>query len=100
MSRAKLIESTKSRPAKFFTNDQAEIKRMTIEAYNNGVQSVKNQNWKYYKFKEEIGAKKGEATSYMRVESTAATDGLPTVHGHPVTKAEYKEHTTIKIKEE
>ena len=46
MSRAKLIESTKSRPAKFFTNDQAEIKRMTIEAYNNGVQSVKNQSSK------------------------------------------------------
>ncbi len=86
-SKDEIIRATRGgKPARYFSRDRSTIFRWEREAWENG-EPVRHANkpWKVYEHPEEVGANNGQATRYMRVESTP--DG--TIHGHPVTREWY-----------
>lgn len=57
----------------------------TIESYVGDIKVVTNgKTWKVMELDDVIGASGGSETNYMRVEMSGGT-----IHGHPITKAEY-----------
>jgi hypothetical protein len=77
--------STKNGPAKFYNGvNMDELQR---QAWDQGTPVTNGKPWKVFDAgPKDIGAKNGQSTRFMRVESTP--DGV--IHGHPITSAEYQ----------
>ncbi|MCK4651205.1 hypothetical protein KAT08_03480 [Candidatus Babeliales bacterium] len=54
-------------------------------AWEKGIPTTDGKTWKVFKADGIIGAKLGIETPYVRIEMSANT-----IHGHPITPAEYK----------
>ncbi len=81
-----IVKSTKYGKAKYKSG--INIQEIEKTTWDSGILVEKDKCWKVKKFDNIIGAKRGEATQYMRVEMSAGT-----IHGHPITEAEYKNLT-------
>lgn len=77
-----LVKSTKSGPAKYLPG--TEVESLERSAWANGTSVTNGKAWKVVKFDRIIGASGGVETQYMRIEMSADT-----IHGHPITEAEY-----------
>lgn len=77
-----VVKSTKNGPAKYKHNTNVEALERGVWATGQPVNNGKS--WKVERFSEVIGASNGVETNYVRVEYSAGT-----IHGHPITKAEY-----------
>ncbi len=77
-----VVKSTEKGPAKYLPNTQ--ISTLEKLAWDTGTPVTNGKTWKVKVFDETIGATEGKETIYMRVEMSAGT-----IHGHPISKAEY-----------
>gem|GEM_PF-5835799 len=78
-----IIKSTKNGPAKY--NPGTEIEALERMVWEKGTTVTNGKTWRVMGFDDVIGASAGAETKYMRVEMSGGT-----IHGHPITKAEYK----------
>ena len=83
MSWKNVIKSTKNGPVKY--NLGTDIKVLEKMVWKKGIPVSNGKTWKVMEFNDIIGASGGAETKYMRVEMSGGT-----IHGHPITKAEYK----------
>lgn len=81
-----VIKSTKSGPAKYLQG--ADVEAIERFVWANGKSVTSGKEWKVYKFDQIVGASLGKETQYIRVEYSGGT-----IHGHPITEAEYKKLT-------
>ncbi|MFA6066010.1 MAG: hypothetical protein WC707_02395 [Candidatus Babeliaceae bacterium] len=81
-----IVQYTKYGDAKY--KHEVNIEATERFAWEKGVTVNNGKTWKVMKFDHTIGAKNGIETPYMRVEISANT-----IHGHPITPAEYKDLT-------
>lgn len=82
-----VVKSTKNGgAAKYLHGTNVEALERFVWA--NGTPVNSSKDWKVYKFDHVVGASDGKETKYMRVEYSGGT-----IHGHPITEAEYKKHT-------
>ena len=83
MSWKQVIKTTKSGPAKYHTSIE-NIEAFEREAWSTGIAVTNGKNWRVKKYDTIIGATEGKETYYTRIECSANT-----IHGHPISKAEY-----------
>ncbi|MCW6111095.1 hypothetical protein [Clostridium sporogenes] len=83
MNWKEIIKSTKSGAAKY--NPGTDIQKLERMAWEKGTSVTNGRIWKVMEFDDVIGASAGAEIKYMRIEMSGGT-----IHGHPITKAEYK----------
>ncbi|MBD2871222.1 RHS repeat domain-containing protein [Paenibacillus arenilitoris] len=82
-----VIKSTKNGgPARYLHGTDIEAVERFVWA--NGTPVTNGKDWKVFKFDQVVGASDGKETQYIRVEHSGGT-----IHGHPITVAEYKKLT-------
>lgn len=77
-----VVKSTQNGPAKYKPNTN--IQKLEKGVWEKGKTVNNGKNWKVKEFQNEIGASAGKPSRWVRVENSADT-----IHGHPITKAEY-----------
>ena len=87
MTNSQIAESTKRGPAKFFGD--VDMNAIQNKAWQSGTPVTNGKPWKVFDAGKDIGAKSGQTTRYMRIESTP--DGV--IHGHPITLDEFRRLT-------
>ncbi|MFS1512525.1 hypothetical protein VQL36_08825 [Chengkuizengella sp. SCS-71B] len=79
-------KSTKNGPAKYIKGiDYESLER---DVWDEGIKVTNGKTWKVMEFDYVVGAKYGKHTKYVRVEWTEGT-----IHGHPITKDEFRKYT-------
>ncbi|HDK7166212.1 TPA: hypothetical protein PTV44_000014 [Clostridium botulinum] len=66
-------------------NPGTDIEKLERMAWEKGTSVTNGRTWKVMEFDDVIGASAGAEIKYMRIEMSGGT-----IHGHPITKAEYK----------
>jgi len=77
------IKETRYGDAKY--KPEVNIEKLERMAWEKGTPVTSKKPWKVFKADDIIGATDGIETPYMRIEMSANT-----IHGHPITLAEYK----------
>lgn len=78
-----VVKSTKGGPAKY-SPDIGDIEVFERDAWATGTPTTNGKNWRVKAYDHVIGASDGMETVYVRIENSANT-----IHGHPITAAEY-----------
>lgn len=86
---SKVVSDTKTGPAKYLPGTKVEA--LEREVWANGRPVTNGKPWKVMEFPEEVGASGGQTSRWVRVEESAGT-----IHGHPITEAEYLRLTRAK----
>ena len=81
-----VIKLTKSGPAKY--KPGTDIEALERQVWKEGIKTTNGKNWRAVELDDVIGACEGRETKYIRVEESVGT-----IHGHPITEAEYKKLT-------
>ena len=79
---SEVVKSTKNGPAKY--KPDTDIQKLERNVWEKGNIVNNGKNWKVKEFHNEIGASGGKESRWVRVENSADT-----IHGHPITQAEY-----------
>lgn len=82
----KIVESTKSGPAKY--RPEIDIEALERQVWAEGRPVTSGKPWKVMELQEEVGASGGKSSKWVRVEESAGT-----IHGHPITEAEFRRLT-------
>jgi hypothetical protein len=83
MSWKDIIKSTKNGEARYMMGTN--IESLERKVWGEGMLVTNGNTWKVMEFDNAIGACSGMETRFMRVEFSSGT-----IHGHPITEAEYK----------
>jgi RHS repeat-associated protein len=86
-----IVKSTQNGPAKYLPGTNIEALERMVHAEGQAVTNGKP--WKVMDMGKVIGASEGRETSFVRVEESAGT-----IHGHPISKEEFKKLTCIQIR--
>ncbi len=81
----KIVESTKSCPAKY--KPEINIEAIELQAWKSGRSTTNGKSWKVFECKDIIGAKDGIETRFVVVKNSGNT-----IHGHPILVSEYRKY--------
>lgn len=79
---AKIVESTKSGPAKY--KPGIDIESFERRIWTEGTKVTNGKTWKVMEFPSEVGASGGKSSRWVRVEESGGT-----IHGHPIPYEEF-----------
>ena len=67
--------------------NSSDIKKFELDSWKEAIPVTNGKPWKVKEFPEEIGAKNGRVSRWLRLEYS---EGGDVIHGHPITLEEYR----------